>query len=101
MPADQAEIVGEYMAVKFVAELSAQCTATSSTDKSAEDRARDGSESDTERAGNGADGGTSLAACKCCTDAACCTANRTDGSRNFHCLVERGDFGGVTARALQ
>jgi len=93
MPTDQAEIVGEDMAVKFVAELSAQCAATNSTDKPAEDGARNGAEGDSERAGNGADGGTRLTASKCCTDAACCTANRTDGSCNFHGLVERGYFG--------
>ena len=93
MPTDQAEIVGEHMAVKFVAELRAQRTATSSTDKSAEDYARNGPKSDAEWAGYGANGGTRLTASKCCTDAACCTANRTDGSRNFHGLVERGDFG--------
>jgi hypothetical protein len=93
MSTDQAEIVGEDMAVKFVAELSAQCTATSAAYKPSEDGARNGSEGDSERAGNSADGGTCLTACKCCTDAACCTANRTDGGRNFHGLVERGDFG--------
>lgn len=93
MSTDQAEIVGEHVAVKFVAELSAQCTATSATYKPAEDGARNGSDSDAEWAGNGADGGTNLTACECCTDAACCTTNRADGSRNFHCLVERGDFG--------
>ncbi len=94
MPTDQAEIVGEGMAVKFVAELSAQCTATSAAYKPAEDGARNGSEGDSERAGNSADGGTCLTAgnsadggtcltaCKSCTDAACCTANRTDGGCN-------------------
>jgi len=81
------------MAIKFIAELSAQCTATSTTDKPAEDGAGNGSESDAERASDGADGGTSLAACQCSADATCCTANRTDGSSNFHGLVERGDFG--------
>lgn len=93
MPTDQAEIVGEDMAVKFVAELSAQRTATNSPDKPAEDGARNDSESDSERAGNSADGCTCLTACKCCTDAACCTASHTDSSRNFHGLVERGNFG--------
>ncbi len=34
MPADQAEVVSEYMAVKLVAELSAYCTATSAANKS-------------------------------------------------------------------
>ncbi|MBV1814467.1 hypothetical protein KTT58_17115 [Pseudomonas viridiflava] len=93
MPADQAEIVGEYMAVKFVAELSAQCTAASAGYKPAEDGARNGAEGDSERASNNADGGTSLTACQCGTDAACGTAERTYGGRNFHGLVERGDFG--------
>ena len=93
MSTDQAKIVSEDMAVKFIAELSAQCTTTSSTYKTADDGARNGSESDAERAGNSANGGTCLTASKCCTDAACCTAKRTDGSRNFHGLVERGDFG--------
>ena len=93
MPTDQAEIVGEDMAVKFVAELGAQCTATSAAYKSTKDGARNGSEGDSERAGNSADGGTRLTASKCSTDASCCTADRADGSRNFHGLVERGDFG--------
>lgn len=93
MSADQAEIVGEDMAVKFVAELSAQCTAASTAHKPAEDGARHCSDGDAERAGNSSDRGTCLTACKCCADAACCTANCTDGSRYFHGLVERGDFG--------
>lgn len=93
MPADQAEIVREDMAVKFVTELSAQRTATSAPYKPAEDGARNGSEGNSERAGNSADGGASLAACKCCTDAACCTANGADRSRNLHGLVEGSDFG--------
>ena len=51
MPTDQAEIMGEYMAVKFVAELSAQCTAASAAYKPAEDGARHGPKSDAEWAG--------------------------------------------------
>lgn len=93
MPTDQAEIVGEHMSVKFVAKLSAQCTAASSADKPAEDGARNCSKRDTERACNSADDGTCLTACQCCTDAACGTTSHTDGSRNFHGLVERCDFG--------
>ncbi len=93
MPTDQAEIVGEDMAVKFVAELSAQCTATSATYKATENGARNSSESYSEWASESANSGSELAACQCSTDATCCTADRADGSCNFHGLVERGDFG--------
>ena len=93
MPADQAEVVGEYMAVKFVAELSTQRTAASATYKPAENSARNRSEGNSERTCNSSNGGARLTASNCCTDAACCTADRTDGCRNFHCLVERRDFG--------
>ncbi|MBY8951575.1 hypothetical protein J1G36_06670 [Pseudomonas carnis] len=62
MPTDQAEVVGEYMTVKLVAQLSAECTAASAANKPAENRARNGSESDAEGTGNCADGGTRLTA---------------------------------------
>lgn len=101
MPTDQAEVVSEYMSVKFVAELSAQCTTTGASDKGTEDGAGHSSERDTEWTGHGANSSASLAACQRSTDATSGTAHRTDGSGYFHGLVEGGNFGGMTTRALQ
>ena len=101
MPTDQAEVVSECVAIQCVAELSAQCTAAGATDKRAEDGTGNGADSDTEWTGDGANGSASLAACQCCADASSGTAHRADGSGYFHGLVERSDFGRVTARALQ
>lgn len=74
MPTDQAEVVSEYMSVKFVAELSAQCTTTGASDKGTEDDAGHSSERDTEWTGHGANSSTSLAACQRSTDATSGTA---------------------------
>ena len=101
MPADQAQVVSEYVAIQCVAELSAQGTAAGATDKRAEDGTGDGADSDAEWTGDGANGSAGLTACQCCADASSGTAHRADGGGDFPGLVERSDFGRVTARALQ
>ena len=58
MTTDQAEIVGEDMTVKFVAELGAQCTATSAAYKPAQDGARNSSESYSEWTSESANSGS-------------------------------------------
>ncbi|CAI9005397.1 conserved hypothetical protein [Pseudomonas zeae] len=101
MSTDQAQIVSEDMTIKFVAELSAQCATTGAPDKGAEDSSGHSPERDTQWAGHGANSSASLASCQCSTDATSGTAHRTDGGGDFHGLMEGGNFGGVTARALQ
>lgn len=85
--------MGKNVSVKFVTELGTQCTATGAADQSAEDGARKGSEGDSERTGNSADGGACLTACQCGTNATRSSADSADGSRNFHGLVEGSYFG--------
>ena len=93
MPADQAEVVGEYVAIQCIAELSTQCTAAGATDKCAEDGTGNGADSDAKWTGDGANGSASVAACQCSADASSGAAHRSDGGGDFPGLVERSDFG--------
>jgi len=81
--AEQAEIVGQYMAVERLAKLSANRTTTDASGQTAEN------------------GCTGLAACKSSTDATGEATDSADGCAGFHGVMERSDFGGVTAGALQ
>lgn len=101
MTAEQAEIVGQDMAVERLAELSAERTTTDASDQATENGAGCRAECDTYRAGNYAECCAGLAACQSSTDAACEAADSADGRAGFHGVMERSDFGGVTARALQ
>lgn len=101
MTAEQAEIVGQDMAVERLAELGAERTATNASGQTTEDGARYRAECDTDRAGDYAERCAGLAACKSSTDATGEAADGTDGCAGFHGVMERSDFGGVTAGALQ
>ena len=93
MTAEQAEIVGQDMAVERLAELGAERTATDASGQATEDGARHGAECDTNRAGDYAERCAGLAACQSSTDASCETTDRADSSAGFHGVMERSDFG--------
>lgn len=101
MTAEQAEVVGQDVAVERLAELSAQRTAANPAGQAAEDGARHRTEGDADRAGERADSGASLATSQGSADATRNTAHGADGGADFHGVMEGSDFGGVTARALQ
>ncbi len=93
--------MGQDVTVQFLAELSAKRTPASATDQPAEDGTGHRSKGDADWAGKGADGRTGLTSSQCSADATGSTTDGADGSANFHGVMERSDFGGVTARALQ
>ena len=99
--AEQAEVVGQDMAVERLAQLGAECAATDATGQPAEDGTRYRTECDTDRAGDRANKRTSLTASQCSADATRSTTHGADGRADFHGVMERSDFGGVTARTLQ
>ncbi len=101
MTAEQAEIVGQDVTVERLAELSAKCAAADTTGQAAEDGARHGAECDADRPGECADSCTSLATCQGSAHAAGNTAHGADGRAGLHGVMERSDFGGVTAGTLQ
>ena len=101
MTAEQAEVVGQDVTVERLTQLSAERTATDPAGETAEDSARYGTEGDADRSGECAECCTSLTTCQSSADAARNTTDSTDGSAGFHGVMERSDFGGVTARALQ
>jgi len=99
--AEQAEIVGQDVTVEGLAELSAERTAAHASGKTAENGAGYRSEGDANRAGDYAESCACLAACQGSTDATCEATDSADGRASFHGVMERSDFGGMTARALQ
>jgi hypothetical protein len=101
MPADQTEVVCQYMAIQLFAELSAYSAATDTTNQSTEDGARDCTDGDAKRSGKGADRGAYLASCECRAHTSSSTANGTHSGTYRHGCSEGGNFFGVTARTLK
>lgn len=101
MAAEQAEVVGQNVAIKRLTQLGAECAAANTAGKASEDCPRNRAETDTDRSGDSANQRTSLPASQCRTDATSNAANGTDSRADFHGVMERSDFGGMTARALQ
>jgi hypothetical protein len=101
MTAEQAEVVSQDMAVERLAELSANRTAADASGQAAENGAGYRTKCDTDRAGDYTERCAGLAACQSSTDASCETTDSADGRASFHGVMERSDFGGVTAGALQ
>lgn len=99
--AEQAEVVSQDMTVERFTELGTDRTATDAAGEAAKDGARYRAESDTDRTGDYAECCAGLAACQSSTDATCEATDSTEGRAGFHGMMERSDFGGVTARALQ
>lgn len=101
MAAEQAEVVGQNVAVERLTELRAENAATNSSGEAAEDGARHGTEGDADRAGESTDSCASLTTSQGSTNATSNTTDSADGRAGFHGVMEGSDFGGVTARALQ
>lgn len=101
MTAEQAEVVGQDVAVERLTELSAERTATYAAGQTAEDGARYRTDGDTNRAGERAECGASLTTRQGSAEATRNTAHGADGRADFHGMVEGSDFGGMTAGALQ
>ncbi|HCC6625697.1 TPA: hypothetical protein L3878_000169 [Pseudomonas aeruginosa] len=101
MPAEQAEIVSEDVAVERFTQLSTECAATNPAGQAAEDGTGYRAEGDTDRSGERADSCASLATRQGSADATRNTTHGADGSADFYGVMEGSDFGGVTARALQ
>lgn len=91
--AEQAEVVGQYMAVERLAELRANRTTTDASGQTAENGARYRTEGDADRAGDYAKRCAGLAACKSSTDATGEATDSADGCAGFHGVMERSDFG--------
>lgn len=103
MPAFQAEVVGQHMAIQLLAELRAECAATGTTGQATEDGSGNGAERDTDRAGcqtNG-DSGTDLTASQRDAGTASSASGGTDRGTDFHGCAQRGDLGGTAERTLQ
>ena len=101
MTAEQAEVVGQYVAVKRLTQLRPERTAAHPTGEAAEDGTGYRAQCDPDRAGDSANKRTSLTASQCSADATRSTTHGADGRADFHGVMERSDFGGVTARTLQ
>lgn len=88
MPTDQAQVVGEYVTIQLVAELGTKGTATDTTNETAENCARSGTEGDAQRACNSTNYCASLAAGQGSTGATSGTTYSTDRGGDLHCMVE-------------
>ncbi|MCY1305826.1 hypothetical protein D9M70_556520 [compost metagenome] len=88
MAAQQAEVVGQDVAVERLTELSAERAAAYSTGQRAEDGTRHGSEGDADRSGDSAERCAGLAARQSSADASRSTAHGTDGGADFHGVME-------------
>jgi len=67
MPADQTEVVCQYMAIQFFAELGADSATIDTASQSAKDGARDCTDGDAKRSGKSTDSCTYLATGECGT----------------------------------
>lgn len=92
MTAEQAEVVGQDVAVERLTQLSAKGTATYATDKAAEDGARYGAKGDADWPSNSTEGCTCLATGQDSADAACYATDGADGGAGFHGGMEECDF---------
>ena len=88
MTAEQAEVVGQDVAVKRLAQLSAKRTATNPAGQAAEDGAGHGAQGDADRAGERADSCASLTTCQGSADATRNAAHGADGGPDFHGVME-------------
>lgn len=89
------------MAIERLTQLCAKSAAADTAGQPAEDGTRYRTEGDTDRASDSANKRARLASSQRSTDAARSTTHDADGCADFHGVMERSDFGGMTARALQ
>lgn len=101
MPADQAVVICQYMAIQFFAELGANGTTTYTATESAKQGARDCTDDDAERSGKRADSSAYLASREYGTRSSHSTAYGTNTGRDRHGFSEESNLFGVTARALK
>ncbi|RIY84725.1 hypothetical protein AXW94_11465 [Pseudomonas aeruginosa] len=101
MSADQAEVVGEYVAIQLVAKLGAECTTADTTGQAAENGAGQRAEGDAQRTGNGTDNCAGLPASKSGGCTTRCATDRADQGTDLLGRMQGCDLGGVTARTLQ
>lgn len=101
MPADQTEVVCQYMAIQFFAELGADSATTDTASQSAKDGARDCTDGDAKRSGKSTDSCTYLATGECGTCSSCSTAEGTNSGADRRGCSEGNEFFRVTARALK
>lgn len=101
MTAEEAEVVGQDVAVERLAELSAKCAAADTAGQAAENCARYGAEADADWPGECANSCACLTTGEGSADAARNTAHGADSGADFHGVVEGSDFGRLTARTLQ
>lgn len=99
--AEQAEVVSQDMTVERFTELGTDRTATDAAGQAAENGTRYRAEGDADRAGDYAERCAGLAASQGSADATCEATDCADGRASFHGVMERSDFWGVTAGALQ
>jgi len=101
MPADQAEVVGEHVAIQLVAELGTERTTADATGQAAKNGAGQRAEGDAQRTSNGADSCAGLTTSESGGSTTRGTTDRADQGTDFHGGMQGCDFGRVTARALQ
>lgn len=101
MPAVQAEVVGEHMAIQLFTQLGTERAATGTSGQTTEDGPGHGAKGDANWASDQADSRADLAASDGGTGAASCTAGCTDSGADLHGCAERGDLGGAAEGALQ
>ncbi|QLF94893.1 hypothetical protein HW090_17565 [Pseudomonas sp. ABC1] len=88
MPANQAQVVGQYVAIQLVAKLSTKGTAPDTADEAAKDGARYRSERDAQGAGNSTNYCTSLTTGQGSTGTTSGTAYSTNCCGDLHGWVE-------------
>ena len=101
MPADQAEVVGEHVAIQLVAELGAEGTAADAAGQATENGAGQRAEGDAQWASDSTDCRTGLTAGKNGGCAARSATDRADQSTDLHGWMQGCDLRGVTTGALQ
>jgi len=84
----QAEVVGQDVAIERLTQLGAEHTTTNSPGEATEDGTRYGAKCDTHRPSDSANKRTSLTASQRSTDATRSTANGADGRADFHGVME-------------
>lgn len=88
MTAEQAEVVGQYVAVKGIAQLCAERTAANPAGQATKDGTRYIAKRDAERSSDSANQRTCLAAGQRSADTTRNTAYGADGRADFHGLME-------------
>ena len=84
MPALQAEVVGQHMAIQLLAQLSAERTTTGTTGQAAEDGPGHSAEGDANGASDQTNSCSDLTASDGGAGTASCTAGSTDSGTDLH-----------------